>query len=192
MVLLPSSIGGQSPINDQPTGVFIGLGSNLDHQNLSPRQTIERGLYLLGKGGDSIVATSSLWTSKAWPEGTKASDYINAVCQVTPWDSDPAALLQRLHAIEAELGRQRDPSNRWAERTLDLDLIDYNGMILENDSVLTLPHPRIAVRDFVLLPLLEVSPNWVHPQTGIEAQKLLERIYQTHGDTQCHRIVGEP
>jgi 2-amino-4-hydroxy-6-hydroxymethyldihydropteridine diphosphokinase len=188
MVISPSSISEVPARAGHPTGVYLALGSNLGYINFSPSQIIERALVLLEKGGDHIVAVSSLWTSKAWPIGTEASDYVNAVCQVQPQDSDPASLLTRLHAIEAELGRRRDPYNQWASRSLDLDLLDYNGLIVENDSFLTLPHPRIAVRDFVLLPLLEISLNWVHPTLGIEGQKLLEALNETQTLNGCQRV----
>jgi 2-amino-4-hydroxy-6-hydroxymethyldihydropteridine diphosphokinase len=151
---------------------------------------MEHAILALEKGGDQVAAISSVWASNAWPIGTEASDYINAVCQVLPRDSDPAALLARLHTIEAELGRQRDPRNQWADRTMDLDLLDYNGLIRENDSFLVLPHPRIAERDFVLLPLLEVSPNWVHPNTGIEGRKLLDAIIRSQNSNHCWRLEG--
>jgi 2-amino-4-hydroxy-6-hydroxymethyldihydropteridine diphosphokinase len=190
MVISPSSIHGLPALIGQPTGVYIALGSNLGHLNFSSRQIIERALDFLNEGGDQVLAVSSIWTSKAWPARAGASDYTNAVCKVQPQDSDPAALMARLHGIEAELGRQRDPTNQWADRTLDLDLLDYNGQIRENDSFLTLPHPRIAARDFVLLPMLEVSLNWVHPITGIEGRKLLEKIYHSQSENQCQREDG--
>jgi 2-amino-4-hydroxy-6-hydroxymethyldihydropteridine diphosphokinase len=98
------------------------------------------------------------------------------------------SLLERLHKIEAEFGRQRDPQNRWAERTMDLDLLDYNGLVTKNDSFLTLPHPRIAERDFVLLPLMEVCPNWVHPITGIEGGILLRAIKNRDSNNNCRRF----
>jgi 2-amino-4-hydroxy-6-hydroxymethyldihydropteridine diphosphokinase len=190
MVISPSSIIEGPALNGRPAGVYVALGSNLGHTNLSSRQLMDRALDRLEEGGDHVVATSSFWQSNAWPVGTGASDYINAVCQVLPRDNDPAALLARLHGIEAELGRQRDPQNQWVSRTMDLDLLDYNGLIRENDSFLVLPHPRIAERDFVLLPLLEVSPNWVHPITGIEGRKLLAATIQSQSTTHCRRLDG--
>jgi 2-amino-4-hydroxy-6-hydroxymethyldihydropteridine diphosphokinase len=71
---------------------------------------------------------------------------------------------------------------------MDLDILDYNGQIMENYSFLTLPHPRIAVRDFVLLPLMEISPNWVHPVTGIGGHKLLEMLDITYGYSGCRKL----
>jgi 2-amino-4-hydroxy-6-hydroxymethyldihydropteridine diphosphokinase len=121
---------------------------------------------LLTAGGDIVVAQSSFWTSKAWPPHRDSPDYLNAVCQVEPSDNNPSALLKRLNAIETTLGRTRDPSNQWANRTVDLDLLDYNGFVESYGSFLTLPHPRLADRDFVLEPLLEICPDWRHPITN--------------------------
>lgn len=170
------------------TGVFIGLGSNLSHLNLTPRQLLDAALDKVEEGGDKVVSVSSCWTSNAWPANTGALDYTNAVCQLLPFDENPAALLARLSSIEAELGRQRDPSNQWASRTMDLDLLDYNGLITESDSSLKLPHPRIAQRDFVLLPLLEVTPNWVHPITCERGDFLLRRLQKSNLTNGCVKL----
>jgi 2-amino-4-hydroxy-6-hydroxymethyldihydropteridine diphosphokinase len=188
MVGLPSSISGMMVPNHHPTGVFIGFGSNLGHLNLTPHQLLEAALDRIEENGDKIVSVSSCWTSNAWPANTGASDYTNAVCQLLPFDDNPAALLARLYSIEAELGRQRDPSNQWASRTMDLDLLDYNGLITEIDSVLRLPHPRIAQRDFVLLPLLEITPNWVHPITCERGDLLLWRLQKTDLTNGCVKL----
>lgn len=73
---------------------------------------------------------------------------------------------------------------------MDLDLLDYNGLIVKNDSFLTLPHPRIAVRDFVILPLTEISPNWVHPISGKDGRELFDEITVTDKTNHCMRILG--
>jgi 2-amino-4-hydroxy-6-hydroxymethyldihydropteridine diphosphokinase len=188
MVGSPSSISEMTVPNHHSTGVFIGLGSNLGHLNLTPLQLLDVALDKIEKGGDKIVSVSSCWTSNAWPANTGASDYTNAVCQLLPFDDNPAALLARLYSIEAELGRQRDPSNQWASRTMDLDLLDYNGLITESDSILRLPHPRIAQRDFVLLPLLEITPNWVHPITCERGDFLLRRLQKSDLTNGCVKL----
>jgi 2-amino-4-hydroxy-6-hydroxymethyldihydropteridine diphosphokinase len=190
MALFPSSISRSPALASEPTGVYVGLGSNLGYKNVTPRQLVERTLVLIEEDGDQVIATSALWTSHAWPANTGASDYVNAVCRLWPFDNDPAALLTRLNKIEAKLGRKRDPQNQWASRTIDIDILDYNGAILENDSFLKLPHPRIAVRDFVLFPLLEVCPNWVHPITGLPGARLLDDLKQVSGAISAKKIEG--
>ena len=173
-----------------PASVYIGLGSNLAHGKIQSNTLLRCAIGELEVGGDKIVATSSLWVSDAWPKQTNAPKFINAVCQVQPFCSDPARLLKRLHTIEAEFGRNRDELYQWAERTLDLDLLDYNGLISRNNSFPTLPHPRIAVRDFVLRPLLEVSANWVHPITRKSGQELLFELEKNGNTNNCVLFQG--
>jgi 2-amino-4-hydroxy-6-hydroxymethyldihydropteridine diphosphokinase len=174
--MLPSSIINQEHKSAQFSGVYLSLGSNLRYLDQTPRTNLVRALNSLQAGGDKIIASSSLWRSDAWPAGTGAPSFINAVCQISPLDNNPANLLSRLHTIEAKFGRQRNPLNRWNARSLDLDLLDYNGIILQNNSFLELPHPRIHSRDFVLMPLLEISPNWVHPISGTTGRCLLDHL----------------
>lgn len=91
-----------------------------------------------------------------------APPFVNGVARLEG-AAEPAALLARLHAIEAAHGRVRPFPN--APRTLDLDLLDCHGAVIDTPA-LRLPHPRLSGRAFVLRPLEEVAPDWVHPATG--------------------------
>lgn len=173
------------PKQDPEAGVYISFGSNLGYLNLSSGALVRAAMKELEAGGDLIIATSSIWKSDAWPANTGAPDFVNAVCRICPTDSDPTLLLERLHEIEAKFGRRRDHQNRWSARTLDLDLLDYNGLISENCSFPNLPHPRIQDRDFVLYPLLQVSPNWVHPITQEKGQSLLKKLLNANMSNNC-------
>jgi len=118
-----------------------------------------------------ITASSSLYRTVAVGPGDQP-DYCNAVCAVEvvmPAD----ALLQRLHAIEQQFGRQRQL--RWGARTLDLDLLAYDQCI-SDDPALLLPHPRLHQRMFVLAPLGEIAPDWQHPQLRVTARVLKQRL----------------
>ena len=107
-----------------------------------------------------LAAASRLWRTRPVPDHGDPW-FINAVAAVeTPLP--PAELLAHILAIEAEFGRQRPYFN--APRILDLDLIDYNGLISE--GMPHLPHPRLHIRAFVLLPLQDVAPAWRHPASG--------------------------
>src|SRR5205085_3008014 len=86
---------------------------------------------------------------------------------------EPAALLDRLLALEARFGRIRGAPN--ADRTLDLDLLDFDGRQLQTE-ILVLPHPRLHQRRFVLAPLCELAPEWRHPVLGLTAAALLARL----------------
>jgi 2-amino-4-hydroxy-6-hydroxymethyldihydropteridine diphosphokinase len=184
--MLPSSISDQGRLTAPYAGVFIGLGSNLGFDTSSPRVLLLHAVETLQENGDRVDSLSSLWVSDAWPAGTGAPKFINAVCRVQPYDESPIELLKRLHAIEAKFGRQRDPHSRWSARSLDLDLLDYNGLTLKNNSFVTLPHPRIVERDFVLKPLLQICPNWCHPVTGVLGRQALAQLEASGATNNCH------
>lgn len=116
-----------------------------------------------------MVKASPLLVTRAFGV-TDQPDFVNAVARIETKLS-PQELLARLHAIEVAAGRVR--SKRWGPRTLDLDLLDYDGLKLEGKNGLTLPHPGIAGRLFVLKPLQEVAPGWVHPVLRKRAQTLI-------------------
>lgn len=107
-------------------------------------------------------AALSRWFASAPVPASTQPDYINGVARLEG-EADPAWLLARLHGIERMAGRLRGARN--AARTLDLDLIDVNGMLRAGPDPV-LPHPRAHERAFVLLPLADVAPDWVHPRLG--------------------------
>ena len=132
-----------------------------------------RSLEALAGAGIIVDRVSNLWRSPAWPPGTGAPDYRNAVIAVRT-AIEPDALMTLLLEVEAELGRERSVPN--APRTCDLDLIDYAGQI-SDDPHCTLPHPRMAERDFVLMPLAEVvDAGWRHPVKGEGVKALIEAL----------------
>ncbi len=123
------------------------------------------------EAGFRLVRRSSFWTSPAWPDPSDPP-YVNAVIEVETAQG-PDEILQRLHAIEAEFGRQRSVRN--APRPLDLDLIDCRGLIREAPGPV-LPHPRMAERAFVLCPLAEIAPDWTHPKSGRALDSLIAAL----------------
>ncbi len=139
--------------------ILIALGANLNSPAGPPRETIRAALAALTKRGIKIAQVSRFYVSEAWPAPSDPP-FVNAVAKVETALS-PKDLLGLLHEVEAEFGRVRGVRN--APRTLDLDLIDYDGRLLEGD--LELPHPRLLQRAFVLLPLRDVAPDWTHPVT---------------------------
>ena len=114
-----------------------------------------------------VLKRSSWWRSAAWPD-PNGPEYRNGVAIVEA-DGPPQAVLAGLLEVESALGRQRSEKN--APRTLDLDLIAY-GREVRDDPGLTLPHPRAHQRLFVMGPLAEIAPGWVHPVLGATAGAL--------------------
>ena len=119
-----------------------------------------------------IVKKSSLYNVKAWGK-TDQADFLNAVCLVET-NKTPQDVLQILIEIEQENGRER--LIKWGPRTLDLDLLLYDDLILETEDLI-IPHPFMHQRDFVLIPLAEISPLTMHPvlkKNILELKTILE------------------
>ena len=155
--------------------ILIGLGSNLEGRWGSPRETVEEALAALDREGVRLIAASAL--IETLPLGPPDQPhYVNAVARVET-RLEPDALMRRLHAIEQEAGRER--RRRWGPRTLDLDLLDYDGRIQDGPPIL--PHPGIAERDFVLAPIMEIAPRWRHPVLHKTARTLRQSLTGTAG-----------
>lgn len=152
--------------------ILVALGANLpDPRGAPPRATLAWAVGRLNAlPGMRLHAVSRLWDSAPVPPSGQPR-YVNAVAAYAG-EAEPEALLAALHALEAEAGRVRGA--RDAPRTLDLDLLDLNGLVRACAPVL--PHPRLAGRGFVLRPLAEVAPSWRHPVTGASVEALLAAL----------------
>jgi 2-amino-4-hydroxy-6-hydroxymethyldihydropteridine diphosphokinase len=152
--------------------ILIGIGSNLAAPRCaSPQETATAALCELPAIG-AAVRLRSRWYLSAPVPPSEQPWYINAVAAVAT-RLPPVALLDALLALEARFGRRRGAPN--AARTLDLDLLDYDGRECAS-ARLMLPHPRLHERRFVLLPLAEIAPEWRHPRLGATAGELLARL----------------
>ena len=149
--------------------VVIALGSNLKGPYGSTRELLEAALARFADEGLKVARRSSWWRSAAWPDPEEPA-FLNGVVLVET-ELDPRETLAALHRIEAVFGRDRTRKN--APRTLDLDLIAYGRVVM--DDRLVLPHPRAEERRFVMGPLAEIAPDWRHPVTGEAAEVLVER-----------------
>jgi len=166
-------------MHSHPIRAFIALGSNL---NDPAAQVTHAFSELDALPGTRLIAHSSLYRSAPWGYSDQP-DFINAVAEIET-RLEPRRLLEMLLDIEHQRGRVREFLN--APRVLDLDLLLYNGLI-HHEHGLTLPHPRMHERAFVLLPLTEISPECVIPGHGRASDHLtacagqaLERLPQTH------------
>jgi len=160
--------------------VFVGLGANLAHDGETPAHSVvsaAKQVFEQYAGRLRRAALSALYQSPAYPPSDQP-DYVNAVLALHFTNAPmPETVLGDLLQVERGFGRIR--TKRWAARPLDLDLLAYGDRIVPDEAQwravaairgipdreehLTLPHPRLHHRDFVLLPLRDVAPGWVHP-----------------------------
>jgi 2-amino-4-hydroxy-6-hydroxymethyldihydropteridine diphosphokinase len=144
--------------------VFIGLGSNLQ----DPVQQVQSALIQLAQLPNTLwIKASSLYASS--PLGESATrNFVNAVVELQSALS-PTELLAQLLALEQQHGRVR--TSRWEDRTLDLDLLLYGNETMMSEQ-LTIPHPGLKQRDFVLIPLAEITPDLILPDGELLAEIL--------------------
>jgi 2-amino-4-hydroxy-6-hydroxymethyldihydropteridine diphosphokinase len=162
--------------------ILIGIGSNLDGPWGSPHETVRRAVTSLNDPPLRLLTASRAIVSAPYGR-TDQPDFVNAAAEIDT-ALEPQALLEHLHAIERSAGRQR--TLHWGPRTLDLDLLDYHGIVIdgageadgayERGRALVLPHPGIPDRAFVLQPIAEIAPHWHHPVFGETALTLLQRL----------------
>ncbi len=155
-------------------GIYIALGANMPSLIDGETRSVLDSLnyvetQLCSNGTVSVLRKSKYWKNPSWPYGLGHPDFLNAVWEIET-GLEPFALLIFLKKIEAAFGRI--PTQRNAPRPLDLDIIDYNSREIATKDI-SLPHPRMAQRAFVLFPLAEIAPKWTHPQSG---QKIWEAI----------------
>lgn len=150
--------------------IVIALGANLPSRAGAPDATLRAALTELASHGVNIAKVSPFYRSPAWPD-PRDPDYVNAVARIETVLS-PQEVMARLHETETAFGRMRSARN--APRTLDLDLIDYEGRVEDGPPIL--PHPRLEQRNFVLIPLRDVAPHWAHPATGAAIDSLIAAL----------------
>ena len=154
--------------------VLIGLGANLGKRI----ETITHACQQINEYIGPTIAQSKLYETKAlvWPGSIEQQpNFINAAIAVSS-NVSPEKILSYLLDIETKAGRIRaHDGSRWTARALDLDLLGVGSLILTTER-LTLPHPGIAHRDFVLAPLIDVAPEWEHPLLRLSVQELYDRF----------------
>jgi 2-amino-4-hydroxy-6-hydroxymethyldihydropteridine diphosphokinase len=155
------------------TRSYVGLGSNLGDREAF---LVGARAALAATRGVSVVAASRLYETE--PVGPPQGRYLNAVVALDT-NLTPRALLERLLELEDAAGRQRIPQ-RNAPRTLDLDLLLFGDVCIDTPE-LSLPHPRLHERAFVLVPLAEVATDLVHPRLGVRLRDLAERAPDAGG-----------
>lgn len=173
------------------SGCLIALGSNLGISRSSPVKLLEQAFVLLKERNLVIRSRSRFFSTPAFPAGA-GPDFVNAAA-ILDTSLEPVEILAALHAVETQMGRTR--KLRWGARTLDLDLIAVRDLVLPDAKTqlhwrsmeldrqmvatppeLILPHPRLAERAFVLVPLLDIAPDWRHPLTGASVREMHDAL----------------
>lgn len=156
-----------------PGSILLGMGANLaSPTHGSPVATLEAALRRLETLGLAIIRRSRWWESAPIPVSDQPW-FVNGVVEVAT-DRAPEPLLALLHEVEAAFGRVRSYPN--APRVLDLDLLAYGTVVREGPNPPLLPHPRLAERAFVLVPLREVKPDWRHPVSGRSLDEMIKAL----------------
>ena len=150
--------------------IFLGLGANLPFGPSAPAATLAAAMAALRDTGVEVAQVSPFYRCAAWPNRGDPQ-FVNAVARL--WTQlTPENLLNALQETESKFGRVRGSAN--APRTLDLDILDFGGRVQAGPPAL--PHPRMAERAFVLVPLRDLAPDWRHPIFHKTADELISRL----------------
>ncbi|MEM7520553.1 MAG: 2-amino-4-hydroxy-6-hydroxymethyldihydropteridine diphosphokinase [Pseudomonadota bacterium] len=167
---------------------LIALGGNVPTAEGGPAHTLKEGLKSLARREIEVKDVSRFYATPCFPKGA-GPDYVNAAALLMS-DDTPEMLMQVLHEVEAEFGRAR--TQRWGQRTLDLDLLAVDAEVWPDEKTnaqwralpmeeqmqnapdtLILPHPRLQDRAFVLVPLADIAPDWRHPILDLSVREML-------------------
>lgn len=170
---------------------LVAFGGNVASKFGNPAETMSAALDYLEQDGVRIASKSKIFSSESYPDPSDP-EFANGVVEILD-DREPADLLANFHQVEAYFGRQR--VSRWGARTLDLDILTCDDQVLpdevswrrwhdlpvnrqaiETPDHLILPHPRLQDRAFVLVPLMDIAPEWVHPVLGKSVRQMHDEL----------------
>jgi len=146
--------------------IVLLLGSNMGNK----AQNLKDAIQLIEKNISKIVQKSSVYETEPWGNSDQDSFYNQAVLLHS--SIAPNELLQKCQAIELQLGRDREKEQKWSSRTIDIDILIYGNQII-NTPNLKVPHPELPNRNFALIPLMELLPEFEHP----ELKKPIDELY---------------
>ena len=144
--------------------IILSIGTNIGDRE----RNIENAVKALGEIG-KVTAVSPIYTSEPW--GFESENGFYNIALAMESELLPLDLLQETQRIERELGRKTKTTTEYADRVIDIDIIAYGQTIIETPE-LTIPHKLMHLRNFVLYPLADIAPNWVHPILQLSVQEL--------------------
>lgn len=148
--------------------VYLLLGSNLGNRE----EILNQAITAIQENIGLIISQSKYYETPAWGK-TDQPDFLNIALEIAT-NLMPLVVLEKTQAIEQQLGRVR--SEKWGARLIDIDIIFYEQEIINISTHLNIPHPLMQERLFVLEPMAEIAPNFIHPALGKSIAKLLEEI----------------
>ncbi len=151
--------------------IYINIGSNLNSSEGDRLYNLKKSIKLINTKKIKIINISNIYETPSYPN-EKNPKFLN-VCLAVQSKEKPDLLIKIFKSIEKKLQRNRGLKNQ--PRTCDIDIIDYYGKII-NSNQLILPHPRAHLRNFVLFPLKEISPKWIHPIFNKKIEFLIRNL----------------
>ena len=151
--------------------ILLNIGSNLDSKKGNRLFNLKKTLKLISLENIKIISKSSIYETPSYPNKNNPK-FLNIGIEVE-CDDSPECLIKKFNKIEKKFQRIRGVKNQ--PRTCDIDLIDYDGKIL-NSKRLTIPHPKAHLRNFVLFPIKEISPKWIHPMLNKKIDLLIKKL----------------
>tara|TARA_R110002051_G_scaffold66515_9_gene120476 strand:- start:3487 stop:4629 length:1143 start_codon:yes stop_codon:yes gene_type:complete len=145
---------------------YLSIGSNLGEREI----LLQKAIFEIGNVAGDVRQVSGIYETPSW--GFKGEDFLNACLEIQTLLS-PEDLLSKLLSIEKRFGRERNESGNYQSRTLDIDIIYYENDIIKTES-LTIPHPKLQDRKFILKPLADISPQYYHPILNKDTRNLLQ------------------
>lgn len=160
--------------------VYLSIGSNKGNRY----RLINEAMEMIEKKIGKILVQSSFYESKSW--GFKSNNFYN-ICLTVNSIKSPKSILSSIIEIEMKMGREKSPalkSTEYSDRTIDIDILFYDDLVFNSDK-LNIPHPKIELRNFVLIPLKEIEPNYIHPVL----KKSIENLVLESKDNELPKIL---
>jgi 2-amino-4-hydroxy-6-hydroxymethyldihydropteridine diphosphokinase len=151
--------------------IFINIGSNLNSSRGDRLYNLKKSIELINIKNIKIIKKSNIYETPSYPN-KKNPKFLN-ICLAIESKEEPETLIKKFKSIEKKLQRNRGFRNK--PRTCDIDIIDYYGKIINSKKIIV-PHPRAHLRNFVLFPLRELSPYWLHPLLNKKIDFLIKKL----------------